>query len=440
MDYCVQSLGCTAEEAAKAERALLPNIAANMTRAQADERCSWLRSSLELSDAELKRLVMRNPQVLGLSVKSNIEPKIDWLQSRLDLDAVQLRKIVLQPRVLGYNIEDNIAPKLDWLQKRLALDAGQLRKIVRLPAVLGYGVEDNMAPKLDWLQGRLDLDEEELKRLVVAHPHVLGNSIEDNLEPQLGFFEQELGLAVSDVRAGILSSPARLSYSLKKRYRPRLEVCRAAGIDASLVFSYSTQTDEQFCKRVGVPLEALRAAQEADVTVAVAPCAPFLVPPRPRRRTALGALKGDSTIAVLHQFESVVLDPALAADGNFWIYALVVAEQGGFPLNVLGDPEASALELLMSGGADEIDAYDYEGVVFDAAPVSDPPGRAAALVVADATFAAMPEAAWRRFGTVIAVGGDTDYGDEDAGLIAVSSMGELRALTICSYASLNKRA
>ena len=153
-----------------------------------------------------------------------------------------------------------------------------------------------------------------------------------------------------------------------------------------------------------------------------------------------GALKGDSTITVLHQFESVVLDPALAADGNFWIYALVVAEQGGFPLHVLGDAEASALELLTGGGADETDAYDYEGVVFDAAPVSNPPGKAAALVVADATFAAMPEAAWRRFGTVIAVGGDTDYGDEDAGLIAVSSMGELRALTICSYASLNKRA
>ena len=262
-DYCVQSLGCTAEEAAKAERALFPNIADRLTRAQANERCSWLQSSLDLSDAELKRLVMRSPQVLGLSVKNNIKPKIDWLQSRLDLDAGQLRKIALQPRVISYNIEDNIAPKLDWLQKRLDLDAGQLRKIVlRLPAGLGYSVEDNMAPKLDWLQGRLDLDEEELKKMVVVHPHLLGYSIEDNLEPQLGFYEEELGLAVSDVRAGILSSPARLSYSLKKRYRPRLEVCRAAGIDASLVFSYSTQTDEQFCKRVGVPLEALRAAQE----------------------------------------------------------------------------------------------------------------------------------------------------------------------------------
>jgi hypothetical protein len=50
--------------------------------------------------------------------------------------------------------------------------------------------------------------------------------------------------------------------SLKKRYRPRLEVCRAAGVDASFVLSYATLVDEKFCERVGVPLEALPAAQE----------------------------------------------------------------------------------------------------------------------------------------------------------------------------------
>ena len=404
-DYCVQSLGCTAQDANKAEGMLLPNIAESLTRAQADERCSWLQSSLDLSDAELKKVVMRFPALLGYSVEDNMAPKLDWLQDRLNLDAAQLKKMVLS-----------------------------------LPQLLSLSVEDNMEPKLQWLQTRFHLDDAGLKMMVLRLPAVLCYSVEANIQPKLGFFEEELGLSPSEVRASIVSAPSRLGYSLKTRFRPRLKVCRAAGVDASLVLSYATNVDERFCERVGVPLEALRAAQEADVTVAVAPCAPFLVPPRPRRRTALGALKGDSTIAVLHQFESVVLDPALAADGNFWIYALVVAEQGGFPLNVLGDPEASALELLTGGGADEIDAYDYEGVVFDAAPVSDPPGKAAALVVADATFAAMPEAAWRRFGTVIAVGGDTDYGDEDAGLIAVSSMGELRALTICSYASLNKRA
>merc|ERR1719482_1235533 len=34
--YCVQSLGCTAEEAAKVERNLLPKIAESLTLAQAD--------------------------------------------------------------------------------------------------------------------------------------------------------------------------------------------------------------------------------------------------------------------------------------------------------------------------------------------------------------------------------------------------------------------
>jgi hypothetical protein len=460
-DYCVQALGCTAAEATKAEGRLFPHMAERMTRAQAEERCGWLRSRLDLSDAELKKVMMRLPQVLGLSVEATLEPKLDWLQDRLDLDAAQLKKMVLRlPAVLSYSVEDNFSPRLDWLQMRLDLDDAGLRMMVLgKPAVLGYSIEDNMEPKLDWLQLRLDLNETELKKVIVTFPSLFSISVEGNMEPKLGFFEQELGLSPSEVRASIVSAPARLGYSLKTRYRPRLEVCRAAGVDASLVLCYATNVDERFCKRVGVPLEALRAAQEkrppgyrrplcskeADITVAVAPCAPavFLVPPRPRRRAAAPprrALKGDSTITVLHQFESVVLDPALAADGNFWIYALVVVEQGGFPLNVLGDPEASATDLLMGGGADETDAYDYEGVVFEATPVDAPPGKAAAFVVADATFAAMPEAAWRRFGTVIAVGGDTDYGDEDAGLIAVSSMGELRALTICSYASLNKRA
>ena len=82
------------------------------------------------------------------------------------------------------------------------------------------------------------------------------------MEPKLCFLEEELGLSPSEVRASIVSDPSRLGRSLQKRYRPRLEVCRAAGVDASLVLSYATQTDERFCKRAGVPLEALRAAQE----------------------------------------------------------------------------------------------------------------------------------------------------------------------------------
>ena len=101
-DYCVQSLGCTAKEATKAEGALLPNMAERMTRAQADQLCDLATVLVDLSDAELKKVVMRFFfSALGLSVEDNLEPRLDWLQRRLDLDDAGLRKMVLSlPQLL----------------------------------------------------------------------------------------------------------------------------------------------------------------------------------------------------------------------------------------------------------------------------------------------------------------------------------------------------
>ena len=76
-DYCIQSLGCTAAEASKAERRLLPNIAESPTQTQIDCVCDWLQSSLDLSDAELKKVVMRFPALLGYKVEANMAPTLD---------------------------------------------------------------------------------------------------------------------------------------------------------------------------------------------------------------------------------------------------------------------------------------------------------------------------------------------------------------------------
>ena len=81
-DYCVQALGCTAQEATKAERRIMPNIAEWITFARIEESCGWLQSSLDLSDVELKRVVTRHPPVLACSVEANMEPKLEWLQFR----------------------------------------------------------------------------------------------------------------------------------------------------------------------------------------------------------------------------------------------------------------------------------------------------------------------------------------------------------------------
>ena len=89
-DYCIQSFGCTAEAAGKAERRLLPDIAERLTRTKIDYVCDWLQSSLDLSDAELKRLVTKNPPVLGYRVEA-MASTLDWLQDRLDLERMPRR-------------------------------------------------------------------------------------------------------------------------------------------------------------------------------------------------------------------------------------------------------------------------------------------------------------------------------------------------------------
>ena len=63
--------------------------------------------------------------VLDLAGASKtVEPKLGWFQARLELDAVQLRKVVLtQPSLLSKSVE-SMDSNCDWLQLRLDLDDG----------------------------------------------------------------------------------------------------------------------------------------------------------------------------------------------------------------------------------------------------------------------------------------------------------------------------
>ena len=207
-----------------------------------------LRARFSLTDAELDRV--ERHKLAG--ARATVEPKLVWLQSRLDLDDARLRKILLLlPRVLGFSVENNLAPTLDWLQKRLDLDEEELKKmVVAFPALLGLSVEDNMAPKLDWLQKRLDLDDARVRKMILALPALLGYSVEDNMEPKLAYLEREIGLSRPELRDHVLRIPAILAYSLDKRYRQRVEACRAAGVDATYVLTTITLTDGKFDKRL----------------------------------------------------------------------------------------------------------------------------------------------------------------------------------------------
>ena len=144
-DVCVQRLGATAAEAEKAEARLLNEPA----RWRAERMCDALEARLGLNEAELKKVVLRLPSVLGLSVDDTVLPKLAALQERLDLSEAELKKLVLSlPAVLGYSIVANVLPSLAALQSRLSLSEAELKKVVLgRPSVLGLSVDDTVLPQ-----------------------------------------------------------------------------------------------------------------------------------------------------------------------------------------------------------------------------------------------------------------------------------------------------
>jgi hypothetical protein len=82
--------------------------------------------------------------------------------------------------IIGYSIEANLEPKLAWLQERLDMDDKSLTKLVlTMPPILGFSVEENLEPKLAWLQEWLDMDDKSVSKLTQKSPAVLGMSVTD---------------------------------------------------------------------------------------------------------------------------------------------------------------------------------------------------------------------------------------------------------------------
>jgi hypothetical protein len=59
----------------RVEGKLLPKMATSMTLSRAAGQCKAVQAQLGLSEAQLQKVVVANPSVLGLSVESNLSPK-----------------------------------------------------------------------------------------------------------------------------------------------------------------------------------------------------------------------------------------------------------------------------------------------------------------------------------------------------------------------------
>ena len=132
--------------------------------------------------------------------------------------------VVALPQMLGYSVEDNLAPTLDWLQTRLDLDEAELKKmVVALPSLLGYSVEANMEPKLCFFEEELGLSPSEVRASIISTPARLGYSLKTRYRPRF-----EVCRAAGADPEIVLSSAMKTDEKFCKRLNVPLETLREA--------------------------------------------------------------------------------------------------------------------------------------------------------------------------------------------------------------------
>ncbi|GMH52787.1 hypothetical protein TrST_g13556 [Triparma strigata] len=153
--------------------------------------------------------------------------------------------------------------------------------------------------------------------------------------------------------------------------------------------------------------------------------------------------KGDDTIKEINKFSSITIDPHLTSDPSFWDYCLIPSDQGGLTLNVLGPPNEFASDLLVGGGAN-LDDVEYYGIFSTMGSASPAPNQVSnsALIISSSNLNSVDRSKYSKIVSVLSAEESTmsqTYANTEVD-IKVSSLGELRALSICSYALLNKKS
>ena len=111
--YCEHRFGIS-EDIAQRTEAKLKHRAKYIDATMTARICDALQSRLGLSEAQLQKVVVALPQVLGCSFESNIEPKLDFLQGEMGLSLDAMRaKVLTCPAVLGYSLARRYIPRLE---------------------------------------------------------------------------------------------------------------------------------------------------------------------------------------------------------------------------------------------------------------------------------------------------------------------------------------
>jgi len=91
------------------------------------EKINFLRKQFDFEDYELRDTLVTYPQILGLSIETNLQPKITFLlldsaKGGAGLTKEELKELVIyQPAIMGYSLEVRIKPRIQRMRDNYIL-------------------------------------------------------------------------------------------------------------------------------------------------------------------------------------------------------------------------------------------------------------------------------------------------------------------------------
>ena len=151
----------------------------------------------------IAKMTLANPQILRLSVKSNLEPRVEFLKLKCGFDSADIASLIKTsgPVWIPLSVSANLEPTLDFFAKLVPDQAALRKSVLSHPAVLGLSI-DNLNSKVDYFdaidrQGRCSMDDDEVKskssgaslasRMAVRCPAIYSLSLSNNIIPKVDF-------------------------------------------------------------------------------------------------------------------------------------------------------------------------------------------------------------------------------------------------------------
>lgn len=164
----------------------------------AQERLDYLMS-LGVKHKDIRRILLRQPQVISYTVENNLKTHVAFLMS-LGVPSSKIGKIIaVTPSLLSYSVEKSLKPTVRYLIEEVGINEKNLGKVIQLsPQILVQSIDISWNIRLIFFTKELGASKESIVKMVTKHPQLLNYSIDDGLLPRINFL-RSIGMKNGDI-------------------------------------------------------------------------------------------------------------------------------------------------------------------------------------------------------------------------------------------------